>query len=132
MQPLEGQDGCPNQKGMALHCRDGAVVYFTADECTSARAADVRLDRALDPEHLAAIGWRVVAITRIADFVLIELADAVAVSPADPAAATSDWVCLWASDAKLHAIFGPDEEHVRDYYNLLHRNLDDDRTKNGG
>lgn len=119
--PYEGWEGCMSQTGTALKCDDGARVYFVEEHCTSLRAAtDERLSR-LEMGDRKEKGWRIKRRIPFGDALLIELAKPVQVFQEEPA--TSRWICLWTEKSSLKLIYGPDREHIVEYFQAHHSGL---------
>lgn len=112
--PYQGWEGCMSQTGTALKCDDGARVYFVEDHCTSPRAATDKRLSALEMGETKEKGWRIKQRIPFGDALLVELAEPVQVSEEKPA--TSRWICLWTERSSLKSIYGPDREHIVDYF----------------
>ena len=117
--PYEGWEGCPSEGGTALRCDDGPMVYLVRDSCTSSLAANNRLLSHLEQTDQPAKSWQIVHSEQMGEASLLELANAVKVFTEEPA--SSKWVYLWTEKSTLILIYGPDREHVLDYFKTYQR-----------
>jgi hypothetical protein len=115
--PYKGWDGCTSQAGALLECADGAIVYSVRESCTSPKAAIAERLVVLNGSR-SGLHWKITQTTAVGEALLVELAEPVQVSP--ETAATSRWVYLWADGPSLRLIYGPDREHVMEYFNTRH------------
>ena len=114
--PYKGWEGCTSQTGILLKSDDGVKVYFVQEHCTSPSAASNEQQSRLAGTKEAAQQWQIIQTTPLDNALLVELSSPVQVEPNGPA--TSRWVCLWTQDASLVLIYGPDKEHVVDYFRV--------------
>jgi hypothetical protein len=115
----EGYDGWTSQGGTALKCADGAMVYDVIDEFTSSRAAKAeRMARLVEkgPKHKP---WRIARTESLGVATVVEFAEPVSVGTND--GASNRWAVMWTRDKALFSIYGPDREHVIDYYQTRQR-----------
>jgi hypothetical protein len=115
--PYEGWEGCYSQSGAVFQCVDGATVYSVREHCTSPKAAVAERLSRLNGSR-SGLNWKITQTTQIGNALLVELADLIQVWP--ETVTTSRWVYLWMDDSSLRLIYGPDREHVLEYFNTRH------------
>jgi hypothetical protein len=115
--PYKGWEGCSSQSGALFQCVDGATVYSVREHCTSPKAAVAERLRFLNGSRLGR-NWKITQMTAIGEALLVELTDPVQVS--QETVTTSRWVYLWRDGSSLRLIYGPDREHVLEYFNTRH------------
>ena len=116
--PYEGYEGRLSQEGSALKCSDGAEVYAVEDNYTSARAAEAERRERLEEKGPKPKPWRIARTESLSDATIVEFAEPVSVSLKEDA--SNHWAILWTRDRSLFLIYGPDREHVIDYYQRRH------------
>lgn len=116
--PYEGWEGCTSQSGTLLQCVDGATVYAVTEHCTSPKAVVAERLRFLNGSR-SGRNWKIIQTTRMGGALLVELSDPVQVS--QETVPTSRWVYLWTDGFSLRLIYGPDREHVLEYFNTRHK-----------
>ena len=112
--PYAGWEGCTSQTGTALRCDDGARVYLVKENCTSSLAANNKRLSRLEKTDPSTQGWQIVHTEPLGDALLLELVSPTQVFTEEPG--SSKWVCLWTEESSLVLIYGPDREHVLDYF----------------
>ena len=117
--PYSGWEGCISQTGIRLRCDDGARLYFVKDNCTSSFAANNKWLFQFEKGYPATQDWKIVQTEPMADALLVELASPVRVNSEEPA--SSKWVCSWIKESSVVLIYGPDREHVIDYFKVCQK-----------
>jgi hypothetical protein len=112
--PYEGYDGQLSQEGSAWKCGDGAIVYDVTDSYTSARAAEAERMARLEEKGPKRKPWRIARTESLNDATIIEFAEPVSVRAKENA--PNHWAIMWMRDRSLFLIYGPDREHVIDFY----------------
>ena len=112
--PYRGWEGRRNQEGSVLKCSDGAKVYDVEDSYTSARAAEAEHIARLEEKGPKRKPWRIARTESLGDATIIEFAEPVSVLAKENA--SNNWAIMWRRDKSLFLIYGPDREHVIDYY----------------
>ena len=115
---VRGYDGWTSQGGAAWKCDDGATVYDVLDEFTSARAAKAERMARLEEKGPKHKPWRIARTEPLGDATIVEFTEPVSVGTKDDA--SNQWAVMWARKATLLSIYGPDREHVIDYYQTRH------------
>ena len=110
----KGYDGCVGEEGNVWTCDDGARIYVIKKGCTSSHAAQAKLLERLQAEDKEHEPWRITHTESLGAATVVELAEPV--SPRTKEAGSSKWVIIWVRDTSLLLIYGPDREHVMDYY----------------
>jgi len=128
--PYKGWEGCISQTGIVLKSDDGVKVYVVQDHCTSPSAASNEQLSRLTGTKEAAQQWQIIQTTPLDNALLVELSSPVQVEMNGPA--SSRWVCLWTQDASLVLIYGPDREHVVDYFRVRQKDQSKAAGRNGG
>jgi hypothetical protein len=82
----------------------------------------------LEKADLTTQDLQIAQIEPIGDALLIELASPVRVAE-EPA--SSKWVCLWTEETSVVLIYGPDREHVIDYFRIRQREQSKHTGANG-
>jgi hypothetical protein len=118
--PYEGWEGCTSQTGIALKSSDGVRIYFVRQRCTSPAAATNRRESRLAGTVEGLHNWQITQATPLGEAVLVELDSPVQAGMEKPA--SSRWVCMWTEESQLLLIYGPDREHVVDYFNIRQKN----------
>lgn len=124
--PYAGWEGWTSQMGILLKSDDGATVYFVQDRYTSPGAAKGELLSRLKGAKGEGPQWQIIQTTPVDNVLLVELAAPVPVAPDGPA--LSKWVYVWVEDGSLNMIYGPDREHVDEYFKIRQK---DQRTRPG-
>lgn len=117
--PYLDWEGRLNQEGQAWKCDDGAIVYFVTDGFTSDRAAEAERRARLAEQRPEGKPWRIARTDLLGDAVIVEFAKPVSVGVKEDA--SNHWVIMWARDRALFSIYGPDREHVIDFYETRYR-----------
>jgi len=117
--PYTGWEGCISQTGIALSCDDGARLYFVKDHCTSSIAANNKRSLQFEKADSTTQDWKIVQTESLGDALLVELASPVRVNAQEPA--SSKWVCSWTEESSVVLIYGPDREHVIDYFKICRK-----------
>jgi hypothetical protein len=117
--PYSGWEGRLNQEGQAWKCDDGATVYFVTDGFTSDRAAETERKARLAEQGLEGKPWRIARTDTLGDAVIVEFAKPVSVGVEEDA--SNHWMIMSAHDKSILSIYGPDREHVIDFYETRYR-----------
>ena len=117
--PFKGWEGCTSQSGAVLKCVDGTIVYSVRDHCTSPDAAATEQLTVLGGVRSISPNWKIIRTTLMGGGLLVELAEPIQVLP--EAGATSLCVYLWTEGPTLRSIYGPDREHVLEYFENRHK-----------
>jgi hypothetical protein len=111
--PYSGYDGWTHQGGAAWKCDDGAIVYDVTDEFTSARAAKAESLARLQEKRPERKPWRIAQTEPLGAATIIEFAEP---APVINEAAPCKWAVMWKRNEALFLIYGPDRDHVVDFY----------------
>jgi hypothetical protein len=106
-----GYDGRIDAEGYVLKCDDGTTVHAVKEGYTSSRAADAKRLARLEGKDKAANPWRIAQTESLGDTTIVELTE-----PVSFRGSPCKWVIMWVRDTSILLIYGPDREHVMDYY----------------
>jgi hypothetical protein len=112
-----------------LKSDDGVKVYFVQEHCTSPGAASKEQVSRLTGAKEATQQWQIIRTMPLDNALLVELSRPVQVEL--NGTASSRWVCLWTQDASLVLIYGPDKEHVVDYFRVRQKDQSKVAGRNG-
>jgi hypothetical protein len=96
----------------------GAKVYAVEDSYTSARAAEAARKSRLEEKGPERKPWRIARTESLGDATIVEFAEPVSVRLKEDA--SNHWAIMWTRDRSIFMIYGPDREHVIDYYQRRH------------
>jgi hypothetical protein len=112
--PYIGFEGYVNSEIASWKCDDGANLHAAVEGFTSFHAAEAERMARLRGEGKVGKPWKIAHTDLIDGATIVELAEPVTLW--DKEAASSQWVVMWAREASLFLIYGPDREHVMDFY----------------
>jgi hypothetical protein len=118
VRPYEGYDGRIASIRTEWKCDDGAMVYSVKEDFGSSRGAEVERLARLNAKSPEDKPWRIAQTESVGGITIVELAEPVSFGP--NTAASNQWVVMRARGASLFLIYGPDREHVIDYYQSHH------------
>ena len=127
--PYARWEGCRSQEGSRLKSDDGATVYFVQDHCTSPGAANDELLSKLQGAERRGPQWQIIQTVPVDNVLLVELEAPISVASDGPT--LSKWVYVWVEDNLLNMIYGPDREHVDEYFRTYHQDQKTPPGKNG-
>jgi hypothetical protein len=113
--PYRGYDGYGGvQRGEGWKRDDGVIVFSVTDGFTTARAAEAERQARLQEKGSALRPWRIARTEPLGVATIIEFAEPVSIR--SNIAAPCRWAIMWTRDKALLSIYGPDREHVVDFY----------------
>jgi hypothetical protein len=112
--PYNGYDGWLASNTTTLNCVDGAKIYSIEEEYTSSRAAKAERMNRLAAKSTKRENWRIKQTETFDNTTVIELSEAIRMGTDSPS--SNFWVIIWVKNASLLEIYGPDREHVMDFY----------------
>jgi hypothetical protein len=115
----DGYEGWTNTELSVWNCSDGAKIYAATESFTSSRAAKKECIKRLEGKSRARKPWKIEQAVKLDEITLVELGEPVSAGFEGPE--SNKWVMVWARDASLFSIYGPDREHVMDYYQKRHK-----------
>jgi len=116
--PYSGYEGRVNSEIALWKCDDGANLHDVKEGFTSFHAAEAERSARLRGEGEVGMPWKIAHTDLVDGATVVELAEPVMLVDKliDKDAASSQWVVMWAHEASLFLIYGPDREHVMDFY----------------
>jgi hypothetical protein len=114
--PYEGYEGWTGSESAKWKCDDGSRVYFVKEEFASSRGAKAERLARLKEKAPAHNPWRIAQTESVGDATIVELAAPLSFGDEE----TGKWVMIWGRNASLFSIYGPDREHVMDFYQSSH------------
>jgi len=112
--PYDGYEGWIDQAGRVWKCDDGATVFDVTDDFTTARAAETERRTRLLEKGPKPKPWRIARTEPLGAAMIIEFAEPVSVG--NDVALPCQWAVMWKRNEALLSIYGPDREHVVDFY----------------
>jgi hypothetical protein len=112
--PYSGYEGRVNSEIELWKCDDGAKLHDAKEGFTSSHAAEAERLARLRGEGKVGNPWKIAHTDLVDGATIVELAEPVTLG--DKEAGSSQWVVMWAREASLFLIYGPDREHVMDFY----------------
>jgi hypothetical protein len=117
--PYDGYEGIVNTELSVWKCNDGAKIYAVKEDFASSRAAEKERIKRLEGKSRARKPWKIEQAVTLDKNTLVELREPVSAGLGAPE--SNKWVVVWAHNASLFSIYGPDRDHVMDYYQKHHK-----------
>jgi|SRR5262245_3058924 len=112
--PYNGYEGWVGSDTTTWNCVDGAKVYDIKEDYTSSRAAEAERIMRLEARDTARKPWRIKQTELVDNAMVVELTESAWVITEGNT--SIKWVVIWVHYASLSLIYGPDREHVMDFY----------------
>jgi hypothetical protein len=112
--PYDSYEGWANTEMFVMKCNDGAQIQVANEAFTSSRAAEKERIKRLKGKYPARKSWKIEQTVSLDEITVVELREPVSTGFED--AQSNKWVVIGTRNASLFSIYGPDREHVMDYY----------------
>lgn len=116
VEPYRGYEGWTGSESAKWKCDDGSKVYFVTEEFGSSRGAKAERLARVKGRAPTNKPWKIAQTESVGDTTIVELAKPLTFDSEE----TGKWVVIWQRNASLYLIYGPDREHVTDFYQSGH------------
>jgi len=110
--PYRGYEGRITTRRAKWMCTDGVIIFSIKEGYGSTRGAEAERIVRLEAGYSASTPWQIKRTESVGNAMVVELTEPVSVGEG----ATNKWVVIWAHERLLSLVYGPDRDHVMDFF----------------